>query len=55
MDLFTNATKLKYNTENGENASSPEVVEVVLVQFNFVDNQYQQNPGVLYTFTSNKS
>ena len=55
MELFRNTTKLKHNTENGENAPSPEVVEVVLVQFNLVDNQYQQNPGVLCTFTPNKS
>ena len=34
---------------------SLEVVEVVLVQCNLVDNQYQQKSGVLYTFTSNKS
>ena len=39
MELFRNTTKLKHNTENGENAPSPEVVEVVLVQFNLVDNQ----------------
>ena len=32
-----------------------EVVEVVLVQCNLVDNQYQQKFEVLYTFTPNKS
>ena len=32
-----------------------EVVEIVLVQLNLVDNQYQQNSEVLYTFTPNKS
>ena len=32
-----------------------EVVEVVLVQWNLVDNQFQQNLHVLYTFTPNKS
>ena len=31
-----------------------EVVEVVLVQRNLADNQYQQKSEVLYTFTSNK-
>ena len=30
------------------------VVEVVLVQCNLVDNQYQQKSKVLYTFTPNK-
>ena len=34
---------------------SLDVVEVVLVQCNLVDNQYQQKSEVLYTFTSNKS
>ena len=32
-----------------------EVVEVVLVQCNLVDNQYQQKSDILYTFTPNKS
>ena len=31
-----------------------EVVEVVLVQRNLADNQYQQKSEVLYTFTPNK-
>ena len=30
------------------------MVEVVLVQFNLVDNQYQQKSEVLCTFTPNK-
>ena len=30
-------------TKNDENVPSLEVVEVVLVQCNLVDNQYQQN------------
>ena len=34
---------------------SLEVAEIVLVQCNLVDNQYQQKSEVLYTFTSNKS
>ena len=40
---------------NGENVQSLEVVEVVLVQYNLVNNQYQQKSEVLCTFTSNKS
>ena len=31
------------------------MVEVDLVQFNLVDNQYQEKSEVLYTFTPNKS
>ena len=38
---------------NGENVPSLEVVEVVLVQCNLVDNQYQKKSEVLYTFTPN--
>ena len=34
---------------------SLEVVEVVLIQCNLVDKEYQQTCEVLYTFTSNKS
>ena len=32
-----------------------EVVEILLVQCNLVDNQYQQKSEALYTFTPNKS
>ena len=35
-------------------STSLEVVEVVLVQCNLVDNQYQQTSEVLYTFMANK-
>ena len=31
------------------------MVKVVLVQYDLVDNQYQQKSEVLYTFTPNKS
>ena len=47
--------KLKDETKYRENAPSLEVLEVVLVEFNLVDNQYQQNSEVLYSFTPNKS
>ena len=40
--------KLIDKTKYGENVPSLEVVEVVLVQCNFVDNQYQQKSEVLY-------
>ena len=40
-------------TKNGEKVPSLEVVEVVLVQCNLVDNQYQQKCEVLYTFAPN--
>ena len=55
MKLFASTKKLIYKTKNGENIPSREVVEVVLVECNLVDNQYQQKSEVLYTFTPNKS
>ena len=55
MKLFGSTKKLIGKTENGENVQSLEVVEVVLVQSNLLDNQYQQNSEVLYTLTPNKS
>ena len=42
-------------TKNGEIVPSLEVAEVVLVQCNLVDNQYQQKSEVLNTFTPNGS
>ena len=55
MKLFGSTKKLIDKTKNGENLPSLEVVEVVFVQCNLVDNQYQQKSEVLYTFTQNKS
>ena len=42
LKLFGSRKKLIDNTKNGENIWSPEVVEVVSVQCNLVDKQYQQ-------------
>ena len=47
--------KIIDKTKNSENVPSLEVVEVVLVQCNLVDNQYQQKSEVLYNFTPSKS
>ena len=41
--------------ENGENVLYLEITEVVLIHCNVVNNSYQQNSRVLYTFVSNKS
>ena len=54
MKLYGSTKKLTEKSKNGENVQSLEVVQVVLVQFSLVDNQYQQKSEVLYTFTSNK-
>ena len=55
MKLFCSTKKLIDKTKNGENVSSFEVVEVVLVRCGLVDNQNQQKSEVLCTFTRNKS
>ena len=55
IKLFGSAKKLISKTKNGENVLSQEAVEVVLVQRNLVDNQYQQKFEVSYTSTPNKS
>ena len=55
MKLFDSTNKLLGKGKNGENVSSFEVTEVVLVQCNLVDNQYQQKSELLYIFMPNKS
>ena len=41
--------------KNGENAPHLVITEVVLVHCNMVNNDYQQDSQVLYTFVLNKS
>ena len=41
--------------ENGDNVPHLEITEVILVRCNIVNNNYQQNSRVLYTFVPNKS
>ena len=48
------ALKIKTNDNNGENVPHLEITEVELVHCNIVNNGYQQNSRVLYTFTPNK-
>ena len=40
--------------ENGENVPNLEITEVVLVHFNIVNNNYQRNSRVFYTFVPDK-
>ena len=53
--LFGSTEELINKTKNGENLLSLEVVEVVLVQYTLVGNQYQQKSEVLHAFSTNKS
>ena len=62
LELLTSETmKLLGSTENkitkdknGENVPHLEITEVVLVHCNIVNNDYQQDSRVLYTFVPNK-
>ena len=62
VELLTPETiKLLGSTENkiakdknGENISHLEITEMVLVHSNIVNNDYQQDSRVLYTFVPNK-
>ena len=40
--------------ENGENVPHLEIVELVLAHYNLVNNNYQQDSRILYTFVPNK-
>ena len=40
--------------KNGENVPHLEIVELVLVHCNLVNNYYQQDSRILYTFVPNK-
>ena len=54
MNLF-GSTKTKIsNDKNGKNVPYLEITEVVLVHCNIVNNDYQQDSRVLYTFVPNK-
>ena len=49
------STKNKITKDKkGENVPHLEITELVLVHYNIVNNNYQQNSRVLYTFVPNK-
>ena len=54
---LTNITNISNTTknENDENIPNLEITELVLVHRNIVNNNYQQNSKVLYTFIPSKS
>ena len=55
MKFFDSTKILIEKMKNWEKVPSLELVEVVLVQCNLVNDQYQQKSEVLYTSTRNKS
>ena len=54
MKLFGNTKKVVDKDKNGENVPKLESVEVVLVHWNLVKNDYQHASKVLFTFIPNK-
>ena len=54
MKLLGSAENKITKDKNGENVSHLEVLELVLVHCNIVNNYYQQNSRILYTFVPNK-
>ena len=54
MKLIGSAENKITKDKNGENVPHLEITEVVLVHCNMVNNDYQQDSRVLYTFVPNK-
>ena len=55
MKLLWSAKSKITKDENGENLPHLEITEVVLVYYNIVNNNHQENSGFLYLFILNKS
>ena len=54
MKLLGSAKSKISKDKNGENVPHLEITEVILVHFNMINNDQQQDSRVLYTFVSNK-
>ena len=54
MKLLGSTENKRTKDKNGKNVPHLEITEVVLVHCNIVNNYYQQDSRVLYTFVSNK-
>ena len=55
MKLLGSAESKITKDKNGENVPHLEIVELVLVHCSLVNNDYQQDSRVLYSFVPNKS
>ena len=55
MDLIGSTKSKITKNKNGENVPHLEITEVVLKHCNVVNNSYEQNSRVLYTFVPNQS
>ena len=54
MKLLGSTERRITKDKNGENVPYLEIVELVLIHCNIVNNNYQQNYRILYTFVPNK-
>ena len=54
MKLLGSTKRKISKVKNGENVPHLEVVELLLVHCNLVNNDYQEDSRMLYTFVSNK-
>ena len=54
MELLGSTENKITKDKNGENVPHLEITKVLLVHCNFVNNDYQQDSRVLYTFVRNK-
>ena len=55
MKLLGSAENKITTDKNGENVPHLEIVELILVHCNLVNNDYQQNSRILFTFVPNKA
>ena len=55
MKLLRSTENKITKDKNGENVPHLEVVESILVHCNLVNNDYQQDSRILYTFVPNKA
>ena len=54
MELLGSIESKITKDKNGENVSHLEILKLVLIHCSLVNNNYQQNPRILYTFVLNK-
>ena len=55
MKLLGSAENKITKDKNGENVPHLEIIELVLVHYNLVNNDYQQDSRILFTFVPNKT
>ena len=55
MKLLGSAESKITKNKNGENVPHLEVAELVIIHCNLVNNDYQQDSRILYTFVPNKT